>query len=135
MSPDIDLTENRDFAPEFQSYDDMELADYDNDDMMTLDQYLKIERWERIFGSRKHRNRKGHLFGKPLKRRWYCLQCGKEVVCPPWSRLGKMLCKECSDTTGKTNMYTKFPWSLHKLNMVMTGDSGGRGRNDLFDLR
>lgn len=137
LPSNIDLTANGDFrrSATFTGRFDIPIELWD-EDIMTSDDYEKLKWWEKMFGKRRHENRKRAIFGianslfvRDLENR--CCRCGKEFRLP-WEREKRELCKRCSDEIEHDNQYLKFPWNYMKLSVRRIGD---RGQGDLFDLR
>lgn len=140
----IDLTEHGDFGPG----DGEELIDnlthtvdtllyygdvVDND-CMSVDQYMLILQWERIFGKTRHTNMKSQIFGGKLPFKddnrygTKCRRCGRNISAP-WNRVYDM-CKDCHNTLEMG--IQQIPWRPNNLRVVRRGD---RGQGDLFELR
>lgn len=131
----IDLTANRDFGAQggvnFIDADTILGIDVDGE-MMSIDQYDKIVKWESVFGKKRHMNQKSTIFNKEWsfieKSKYECQRCGKKIIVPWKNFYG--LCKECDEIVSHNSK--KIPWKISKPIIRRVGD---RGQANLFDLR
>ena len=134
ISPNIDLTEHRDFGS--HSGFQFRLRDVLNDDLFEIDlpaiskdEYDAISWWEGIFGQRRHLNRKYQVFYYEARHERYwketCVRCGRPLRIP-WQRYYE-LCRYCNDDMNNE----RIPWKAWKDNE----STRRHDTRDVFNLR
>ena len=135
LPSNIDLTSHGDFGDNRANLiPQLSPLDYDDDDsednVMSIEAYDAILRYEEIFGKKKrHKNEKFDIFQNLRKRHFYeedkerCIRCGKVIRLPWKNHFG--LCEECYGITA--NNY--YPWDS-----CLTSWGDDKGYN-LFNLR
>ena len=133
ISQNIDLTLHRDFSTASRSPLDFHqigqfynnLSDIDSL-FMRVDEYEAIQRYEKMFGKRRHQNEKYIVFGYESKHEAYwkitCARCGKPLRVP-WKIYGNV-CEDC-DCELESH---RVPWKKYYIPNENT-------HNDLFALR
>lgn len=133
MSPDIDLTANRDFANDsdrLSLFDTVLLTTY-NGARMTPAEYESLKKHERFFGEDIHLTQSDKIFYSDKEDKYieevrtHCYRCGKEIIIP-WKKVYD-LCEECDSLT--KNDYRKIPWKNNR------DIPNSRNARDLFSLR
>lgn len=138
ISGKVDLTEHRDFSlgPGLVSFREQielirqeQVLELEDALFMSLDDYNKLSRYHKIFGTRRHSNEKERVFDYEGRHERYwketCVRCGRPLRIP-WNRCGE-LCKYCDEIVDDR----RIPWKGWKSSESERQHSA----DEIFSLR